>query len=207
MCEDCCVVEVGVGLADDDRPSDLTPPCALHVNDGYLANPIEQIDHGFDLGRVHVLATRDIDVFPTIDDTDVSLLADPGNVAGLEVAVDEARFVCLGVLPVTGVTFGPRVQISPISPGTTSLPSALTTRTSVWSAAKPADPIFFNVSSGLSAVPIGDVSVRPSPCWRARPSAPQASSSGSSDGAPPKAAATTVGNVAVSKDGCWLMNT
>jgi hypothetical protein len=155
MCEDCCVVEVGVGLADDDRPSDLTPPCALHVNDGYLANPIEQIDHGFDLGRVHVLATRDIDVFPTIDDTDVSLLADPGSVAGLEVAVDEARFVCLGVLPVTGVTFGPRVQISPISPGTTSLPSALTTRTSVWSAAKPADPIFFNVSSGLSAVPIG----------------------------------------------------
>ncbi|MFT6761416.1 MAG: hypothetical protein ACJAXA_000058 [Candidatus Aldehydirespiratoraceae bacterium] len=102
MGEDCCFVEVGVGLADDDRPSDLTPPFALHANDGYLANLIELIDDGFDLGR-HTFSPPEIYMsFPTIDDMNVSLLVDLGNVAGLEVAVDEARFVCLGVLPVTG---------------------------------------------------------------------------------------------------------
>ena len=59
------------------------------------------------------------------------------------------------------MTWGLRWTISPISPGTHGVPSAVTTRVSTLRQARPADPAFRTWSSGWSMTATGPISVCP----------------------------------------------
>src|SRR2546423_9411729 len=60
------------------------------------------VQHVFDLGRVDVLAARNVHVFPAVDDVVETFFVDPRGIAGMQPAVGERGLICVRPVPVTG---------------------------------------------------------------------------------------------------------
>ena len=105
-----------IAMPTSPQRSSGTPMMAASATCGDL----EQ--HVLDLGRIHVLAARDVHVLPAVDDIDEAFVVEARGVAGLQPAVGEGRCRRVGLVPVARRDVGPLdQQLADRRPARTSL--------------------------------------------------------------------------------------
>ena len=89
-------------LTRHQRAADLAPLLVRHADHGRLGDLGQLVDHVLHLGRVDVLAARDVHVLDAVDDVVVAVLVAHRDVAGVQPAVHDALRGHFGQLPVAG---------------------------------------------------------------------------------------------------------
>ena len=107
MLDDAVSIDGRPGLQGQHRQADLAPLVVGDADDGCLGDLGKLVEDVLDLGRIDVLATRDVHVLPAIDDVHEAFLVHARRVAGLQPAALEARRGGFWLVPVAGCDVRP----------------------------------------------------------------------------------------------------
>ena len=95
-------------VQNDKCQRGLDPACMRNADYGCLGDGRMIQQHSLDLGRVHVLATADDHVLLALDEPEISLLVEPGQIAAVKPAAGERLLGRLRLPVIAAITLGPR---------------------------------------------------------------------------------------------------